>query len=427
MIQPRLRLPGGERARLTALYGGLLLLAGSALTGLVYAMVRQGLSRSIGIAVVTAVPDTVPGTTADGGSTAVSGRSHAGAGASRTSEGMPHSLSLRKVAGAITEAAEKAALSRLLTVSLLSLAVFAALSIILAWWMAGRVLRPVGVITATARRLSGENLHKRIDLKAPPGELKRLADTFDDMLARIEQLVTAQQRFVANAAHELRTPLAVQRATAEIGLADPDLDPERLGHIRGKLIDVAKDSERLIDQLLLLATTDQGLQTVVPVPLDTVADQVTEALTDEAQRLGVIVKTRLEPLTVNGEAVLLHHLLHNLLGNAIRYNHPGGQVTIRIGADALEVSNTGPAVPPEAVSRIFEPFHRLHARRAGPREGAGLGLSIVASIARAHGAAATATANPGGGLTVHVTGWNHKHDLRASPPDGLAPTPRRGS
>ncbi|TKA02174.1 sensor histidine kinase [Actinacidiphila oryziradicis] len=420
MTRPRLRLPGSETARLTALYGGLLVLAGGALIGLVYSLVRQGLSRSIRIAVIT----TVPGSVADDGSTVVSGgRTHAVAGAPRTSEGFPNASAVR----AIASAAEKAALSRLLTVSLLSLAAFAALSIILAWWMAGRVLRPVGVITATARRLSGENLHERIRLKAPPGELKQLADTFDDMLARIEQLVTAQQRFVANAAHELRTPLAVQRAAAEIGLADPELGPERLSRIRGKLIDVAEDSERLIDQLLLLSTTDQGLQTVGPVQLDAVADQVTEALTDEAQRLGVIIETRLEPLTVNGEAVLLHHLLHNLLGNAIRYNHPGGQVTVQVGAHALEVSNTGPPVPPEAVSRIFEPFHRLHARRAGPREGAGLGLSIVASIARAHGADATATANPDGGLTVHVTGWNQGHDFRAGPPDGLTPPPGPGS
>jgi signal transduction histidine kinase len=400
MTRPRRGLPGSERARLTALYGGLLVLAGGALMGLVYALVRQGLSKSIRIAVITADPD--------GNSPVASGRTNPGAGATRSSGGLPSSVDVRQVAGVFVSAAEKAAISRLLTVSLLSLAVFAALSVVLAWWMAGRVLRPVGVIAATARRLSGENLRERIALNAPPGELKQLADTFDDMLARIEQLVTAQQRFVANAAHELRTPLAVQRAAAEIGLADPDLDPERLSRIRRKLIDVAVDSEQLIEQLLLLSTTDQGLQNVEPVALDAVAGQVAAALADEAKRREVIVRTRLQPLTVNGEAVLLHHLLPNLLGNAIRYNRPGGHVTIQVGPDALEVSNTGPAVPPEAVSRIFEPFHRLHARRAAPGEGAGLGLSIVSSIARAHGADATAAANPDGGLTVHVTGWNRR-------------------
>ncbi|MEK8142895.1 HAMP domain-containing protein [Streptomyces sp. M10(2022)] len=106
----------------------------------------------------------------------------------------------------ISDAAEGAALNRLLTVSGIALLCFAVLSIALAWWMAGRVLRPVSVITASARRLSAENLHERIGLQAPPGELKELADTFDAMLGRIEQLVSAQQRFAANVAHELRTP-----------------------------------------------------------------------------------------------------------------------------------------------------------------------------------------------------------------------------
>ncbi|NEE37645.1 HAMP domain-containing protein, partial [Streptomyces sp. SID7982] len=135
------------------------------------------------------------------------------------------------VAQKVSTAAGDAALSQLLTVSGVSLAVYSALSVALAWWMAGRVLRPVGVITARARRLSGSNLHERIALKAPPGELKELADTFDGMLDRIQQLVAARQRFAANAAHELRTPLAVQRAAAEIGLAD-DPPPEKVAWIR---------------------------------------------------------------------------------------------------------------------------------------------------------------------------------------------------
>ncbi|MFI9106242.1 sensor histidine kinase [Streptomyces fildesensis] len=404
MSRLRLRLwrLSSERARLTSLYGGLLVLAGGVLIALVYSLVRSGLYSTISLAVTTAVPSNavrapyalptkqfaeaqpavpMPGTTFD-------------------------AANVHAATKMITTAAESAALSKLLTVSLVSLAVFAVLSVALAWWMAGRVLRPVGVITSTARRLSGENLHERIKLKAPPGELKQLADTFDTMLDRIEQLVSAQQRFVANAAHELRTPLAVQRAAAEIGLADPDLDPERLARLRGKLIDVADDSEQLIDGLLLLSASDQGLERVGPIALDATAASVAKALADQASEHGVTVGTELRPLTVQGEAVLLGHLVHNLVSNAIRYNHPGGQVRVTVGADGLEVTNTGPEVPAAAVPELFEPFRRMQARRHRPGEGAGLGLSIVASIARAHGAVATAVANPGGGLTVRVAGWN---------------------
>lgn len=395
-LRLRPRVPSSERARLTALYGGLLVLAGGALIGLVYALVRSGLYTSISLAMTTAVP----GGTRD---------PNIPLGTAEPAVPLPGAsidpARMHAATKIITGAVEDAALSRLLTVSLLSLAAYAALSIVLAWWMAGRVLRPVAVITSTARRLSGENLHERIGLRARPGELKQLADTFDDMLGRIEQLVTAQQRFVANAAHELRTPLAVQRAAAEIGLADPDLDPRQLARIRGKLIDVADHSEQLIEQLLLLSATDEGLQTVEPVALDAVADRVVEALADEARGHRVTVRTELLPLTVNGEAVLLDHLVHNLVGNAIRYNHPGGRVVVRVGADGLEVTNTGSRVPPEVAPQLFEPFRRLQQRRNATGEGTGLGLSIVASIARAHGAEATAEANPDGGLTIRVRGW----------------------
>ncbi|MBT2398565.1 HAMP domain-containing protein [Streptomyces sp. ISL-100] len=302
----------------------------------------------------------------------------------------------------ISNAAEDAALESLLTVSGVALALFSAASVALAWWMAGRVLRPVGVITARARRLSGENLHERLALKAPPGELKELADTFDGMLDRIEQLVSAQQRFAANAAHELRMSLGVQRAAAEIGLAG-EPSPEKVARIREKLIETAGECEQLIEGLLLLAVSDQGLQRREPAALDAIARTVANGLTEDARRLGVTVEASGQPLTVRGDAVLLEHLVHNLAANAIRHNHPGGRLRLRVSPDGLEVSNTGPVVLPATVPRLFEPFRRARERHHAPGEGAGLGLSIVASIARAHGALAAAVANQGGGLTVRVT------------------------
>lgn len=387
-----------ERSRLTALYGGLLVFAGALLTGVVYLLVQQGLYSSISTAVTTAVPRgpmtpwrTPPVALA----TAVPAQRTKPLGKADDTG----SLAVTK----ISDLAGEAALSRLLTVSVIVFAAYAVVSIALAWWMAGRVLRPVAVITGTARRLSGANLHERIALDAPQGELKRLADTFDEMLDRIERLVGAQQRFAANAAHELRTPLAVQRAAAEIGLAG-EPDAERVAMIRKKLISVADDSEQLIEGLLLLAASEQGLERREPVALDVLAHAVADGLGAEAAARNVTVTVRAEPLTVEGDGVLLDRLVHNLVANGVRYNVPDGSVTVRVEGDGtLEVTNTGPEVPPETVPHLFEPFRRLHERTHARGEGAGLGLSIVSAIARAHGAEVTAEANgEGGGLTIRV-------------------------
>ncbi|MFJ3999078.1 sensor histidine kinase [Streptomyces parvus] len=381
-----------ERTRLAALYGGLLVMAGVLLLAIVYVLVSENVYAGI----VTAVAPAVPAARLEAGTAAPALPTSDWAQTAVIEPGQ------YAVAQKVGTAAGDAALSQLLTVSGVSLAVYSALSVALAWWMAGRVLRPVGVITARARRLSGSNLHERIALKAPPGELKELADTFDGMLDRIQQLVAARQRFAANAAHELRTPLAVQRAAAEIGLAD-DPPPEKVAWIRDKLIDTAADSERLIEGLLLLAVSDEGLRRRERVALDETVTAVTGALGAEAKERDITVEVTARPVTVEGDAVLLDHLVHNLVANALRHNHPGGTVTVRVDPDGLEVANTGPRVDPATVPLLFEPFRRARARRHAPGEGAGLGLSIVASVARAHGGDAGARANPGGGLTARVT------------------------
>ncbi|MEU5999548.1 ATP-binding protein [Streptomyces sp. NPDC047197] len=377
----------------------MLVLAGGLLTGLVYFLVRQGLYSSISTAVTTAVPArrlSPPWRMPTPAPSASVARALPADGVTATD--ITQGLAVTK----ISDVAEQAALSRLLTVSVIVLFAYAALSILLAWWMAGRVLHPVSVITGTARRLSGENLHERIALDAPPGELKQLADTFDEMLGRIEQLVSAQQRFAANAAHELRTPLAVQRAAAEIGLAG-EPDARQVDRIRTKLISVADDSERLIEGLLLLATSERGLERREPIAVDVVADAVTEGLAGRAAERDVTLHLRAEPLTVHGDGVLLDRLVHNLVANAVHYNVKGGRVEVRTGPDGIEVTNTGPVVPPDTVPHLFEPFRRLRERTHARGEGAGLGLSIVDAIARAHGAQTTAEANgEGGGLSVRV-------------------------
>lgn len=417
----------GERARLTALYAGLLVLAGSLLTGVVYVLVGEGMYSSISMAVTTAVPAqrldgptapwaTTPWTTVPWATALPSGPPSAAPAGPLPSPGTGASpREALAITRTVSDAAEAAALDRLLTVSVAVLVCYAVLSVALAWWTAGRVLRPIAVITDTARRLSGENLHERIALDAPPGELKRLADTFDDMLGRMERLVSAQQRFAANAAHELRTPLAVQRAAAEIGLAG-DPSPGRVARMRAKLIEVADGSERIIEGLLLLAASEQGLKERGTVAVDELARRAAAALAGEAAERDVTLDVRALPLDVEGDPVLLERLLHNLVANAVRHNVPHGRVEVRTGpGTGIEVTNTGPVVPPDTVALLFEPFRRLNERTHAPGEGAGLGLSIVDAIARAHGATATASAHPeeeGGGLTVRVAFRPHHGTAR---------------
>ena len=274
-------------------------------------------------------------------------------------------------------------------VTALTVGILALVSLVVGWLVAGRILRPIHRITATAQRLSLSTLHERIALAGPKDELKELADTFDAMLDRLERSVAGQRRFIANASHELRTPLAVQRAAIEIGL------PEDVGAIRGTLLLHNHRAEKLIDALLVLAQAEHGLDDRNPVALD----QVVRLVLAERGSDAVTVTERTEPFIVDGDPVLLNRLVTNLLDNAVRYNHPGGTVEVTLSRGVLTVRNTGPHVPQERFGDLFEPFRRLQTTRG---QGAGLGLSIVASIAKAHGADVRASPNPGGGLELVV-------------------------
>ncbi|MEU2236993.1 sensor histidine kinase [Streptomyces vietnamensis] len=279
----------------------------------------------------------------------------------------------------------RAAGEQMLMWSCLALLVIACGAVVVGWWTAGRVLRPVHEMTARARRLSG--LDERLAVRGPDDELKELGDTIDALLGRLETAFDSQRRFIANASHELRTPLATQRAAIQIGLDD---DCE----VRQVLLDANRRSERLIDGLLLLARSERGLAEREDVRLgDVVAEEYAHACV-----VG-------DGGVVRGSRVLLAHLVRNLVANAVAYNVPEGDVDVRAEGGVLTVVNTGPVVAEGDVDGLFEPFRRGEGRdRMGP--GAGLGLSIVRSIAVAHGGAVRAVARgegEGGGLVVTVT------------------------
>ncbi|MEU7475392.1 HAMP domain-containing sensor histidine kinase [Lentzea sp. NPDC042327] len=368
------------RTRLTAWYAGVFLIAGVALVGLNYWLLADWFLPADGVALATQGMVTRP----------------------LEVEPVQQTVDVTRLpadAVVMTAAAVKTdVMGTVLWQSAIALVVAAVLAAGLGWVVAGRVLAPLHEITTTAHRLEATRLDQRIELEGPPDELKELADTFDGMLDRLASSFDSQKRFVANASHELRTPLAVQRTLIEVALADPDVTEEtrRLG---AHLLDTNERSEKLIDGLLVLARSDRGLTTRELVWLDEVVEDEIEACAALSAEKKVTFAVRTRRYLVDGDPVLLAQLVGNLVRNAVLYNEPGGSVTVELDQD-LVVANTGPTVPAQAVPGLFEPFRRLRDRTG--TAGSGLGLSIVQSVAKAHGGSAKARPNGGGGLVVQV-------------------------
>ena len=293
-----------------------------------------------------------------------------------------------------------------LVFSLAGLAVTSVLAGGLGWAVGGRVLRPLRAITEAARTASQENLDQRLALAGPPDELKELADTFDAMLARLDAAFASQRRFVANASHELRTPLTEMRTLIDVTMAKPARSAVQLESLVVGVRAAVDRSEQLIEALLTLARSDRGLEATEIVDLPTAVEDAVDLLGPAAATRQVTVDTALGDARASGDRVLLERLVTNLLDNAVRYNVPGGWVraTTEHQADGvhLVVANTGAVIPADRVPELLEPFRRLN-ERAGAGTGSGLGLSIVASVAGAHGGRLCARARPGGGLEVEVT------------------------
>jgi signal transduction histidine kinase len=311
--------------------------------------------------------------------------------------------------GAVQDDLRREALSSLLRQGLLALLVVGAAGVALSYALAGRVLRPLQEITAAAQRLSVERLDARIALPGPEDELKELADTFDDMLGRLQRSFEAQRRFVADASHELRTPLAVMRTEVDVALADPDADVAELRAAAEVVRDATIRADRLVDSLLLLARSERlqvdGLPLREQVALPDVARAALHAVAGEVEQRGLQVAHALQPAAVLGDRGLLERLAGNLVENAVRHNVDGGWLRVdtdTVGGRArLAVESTGPVVPPDEVPGLFSPFRRSGTARTA-RTGAGLGLAIVRAVAEVHGGTATAVARPGGGLAVTV-------------------------
>jgi signal transduction histidine kinase len=367
------------RVRLTVLYGGLFFIAGALMLGVTYVLLGERVDNLP----QGSLPDADPATLAQ--------------------------LRLRQ------EAFRDSTMTSLLTQGGLALAGVGVVATAFGWLLAGRALRPINRITETTRRIAGADgagrgLHERIALAGPPDEVKQLADTFDLMLERLDRSFEGQRRFVASASHEMRTPLAINRALIEVAVTRPaaSADARELGTA---LLDVNARHERLVDGLLTLADSDNEVVERHPVDLAELVGHVLAGSRAAAGTAGVEIRpTDLSSAPATGDPYLLERLVQNLVENAIRHNLPrDGWVSARTwaipGRARLEVTNTGPEIHRYETELLFQPFRRLNGSGAAPDSGRGfgLGLSIVRAITRSHGGEVHAEPRDGGGLTVTVS------------------------
>jgi signal transduction histidine kinase len=295
----------------------------------------------------------------------------------------------------------------ILIVCAITLAGIAVAAASIGWIIAGRVLRPLSTITAAARRIAASSLHERLALHGPDDELKELADTLDNLFARLEASFDAQRRFAANASHELRTPLTRERTLLQVTLADPESTAGTWRAVSRELLASNTEQERLIEALLTLASSEADTSQREPLDLAAITSEALAAACPAIAGRGLNVQAAIQPAAIDGDPLLVQQLAANLIDNAVRHNIPGGDIQISTGtSDAgavLSVTNSGQVIPPAEVDRLFQPFQRLGPRPARDGHGHGLGLSIVRAIASSHGAAIGARALPGGGLAVDVT------------------------
>lgn len=382
--------PWTIRTRLSVLYAGAFFIAGVALIAFIYLYLGQVLDRQF---VIRLGNGPVPG-------------------------GPPPDLP--PLAGQEVDRLQvlvrQARLNTLDIMLIVSLVLVGGLTLIagaIGWIVAGQALRPLRDITATARRVADRSLHERIALTGPKDELKDLADTLDAMFERLDRSFDSQRRFVANASHELRTPLAITRTLIEVALLDAGAD-EKVRQLGTTLLAVNQRHEKLTDGLLTLASSEQRTAEFHPVDLGEIAGHLVNELRPVAARAGIAIETNFRPALVSGDALLLERLIQNLVENGIQHNlAENGWMRVHTATSGdnvqLVVENTGSIVPAYEIPSLFEPFRRLAAneRLAGSTRGqvgrgAGLGLSIMRSVAQTHGGSVEAMPREGGGLVVRV-------------------------
>jgi signal transduction histidine kinase len=374
------------RLRLTALYGALFCACGAGLLAITYLLVRHFSAHVQELAHHGPIS---------------SARSPGGSSAR-----LPPLPSLGRLQAALV-IQHNSDLHELLVWSLVALTVMAAVSIAVGWLVAGRVLAPLRTMTATTRRISQDNLDQRLALPGPRDELRDLGDTIDGLLARLEAAFDSQRRFVANVAHELRTPLARIRTAVDVAVGKPGSVSPQVVALDRKVREGLDRADQLVEGFLALGRAEHGeLPDWAPVALDHVIAAVVAEREPDLAAKRITVDQQLSATTVSGSPTLLSRMVDNVIDNGVRHNITDGWMRIELSDEPdrvrLTVDSGGPRLDPCQVHGLAQPFRRLGAERTGSDRGAGLGLSIVAAIVAAHYGTLTLDAREQGGLRVAI-------------------------
>lgn len=383
------RLPpwaGSIRFRLTALYSGLLFGVAALLVGVLYALLASALddpvvTRDIDVNRIIPTPRGV----------------------------LIEPDTVRRSFVDVEELANQRAVERLRVYSFQGLGVLFVASLGIGWFVAGRVLRPIERITAVADEIQATDLTRRIALEGPDDELKHLADTFDQMLARLDAAFRAERRFIQDASHELRNPLAVMRTNLDVALSDPDASAEDLRRAGTVVQGSAERLTRLVDDLLGHARQEaRGDRRTVVSLRDVVADVVDEQEGPAgARRLTLVAEgggNGPGDVRVVGDPDGLRTALANLVANAVRLAPEGSRIRVGSGVEPsgwswLAVADQGPGIDAEDRDLVFQRFWRGEDEQAS---GSGIGLSIVRQVAEVHGGRVGLDSIPGEGSTFTI-------------------------
>jgi signal transduction histidine kinase len=322
-------------------------------------------------------------------------------------------------------------LTKLRNYSFGALGVLFVASLGVGWVVAGRVLRPIGRITAVARDIQATDLSRRIELPGPDDELKQLGDTFDAMLARLDAAFAAQRQFVADASHELRNPLAIIRTNVDVALADPRADPEDLRHTITVVKRASDRMARLVDDLLALARRQEPILEHEPVDLGAAVAEASDDFVVPAAARNIVLDRAIAPgVVVTGDRDALKRAVANLLENAVRLAPEGSRIRLATGSEGdqawIAVADEGPGIAPEDQPHVFDRFWRADKGRSRADGGTGLGLAIVRQIAEGHGGQVRLRSKVGVGSSFVI--WlpvaaSSSPEPAPRPPASPAPTP----
>lgn len=307
----------------------------------------------------------------------------------------------------IERLANERALEVLRQYSFAALVVLFAIALVVGWFVSGRVLRPIGQITDVAKEIQATDLSQRIELGGPHDELRELADTFDDMLERIDSAFASQREFIHEASHELRNPLAVIRTNLDVTLADPGSTEEDLRHTLEVVQRSSERMTRLVDDLLVYARKGSLSMERQQVDIGALVHETADEFRAPAEAKGITLADGSPPgLLVEGDRHALRQALANLLANAIRLSPEGTTIRVRAGREEpwiwMSVEDEGPGIAPEDQDRVFQRFWRGDPREGREEGRSGLGLTIVRQIAEAHGGEVKLASTPGHGAAFAV-------------------------